>query len=144
MTGPPRGEPLRRRIEAGALRKFARATGQTDPLFTGGKADDAEGITASPTYVGTFCNDALVGVFLPRPEHDMILHTADEVDLFAPIRVGDTIAAVAELELVEEHVGRHGPTTVQRARITLTNQRGEPVATIGVEMRSFSTGQADD
>jgi hypothetical protein len=51
---------------------------------------------------------------------------------------------VAELELVEEHVGRHGPTTVQRARITLTNQRGEPVATIGVEMRSFSTGQADD
>lgn len=134
------GPTIRRVVEAGALVKFARATGQTDPVYLGEAADHV----APPTYVGTFCNETLAGVYLPRPEHDMVLHTADKVTQFAPIRPGDILTAQARLDRVEERVGRFGPTTVQRATIAVAGADGRPVATIEVEMRSFRTEGADD
>jgi len=129
------GPVIRRRVEAGALIKFAHATGQTDPRFLG--TGTSGEVIAPPTYVGTFCNDALPGVFVPRPGHDMFLHTADCVRQHEPIRAGDTIEARAVLRSVEERVGRYGPTTVQWADMTLVNQHGRTVATVAVEMRSF-------
>lgn len=140
------GPVVRQHVEFGALLKFARATGQTDPLFIASDADvpgAGSAIVAPPTFVGTFCNEALAGVFDPRPEHDMFLHSADRVRLFTPIRPGDTIEVRAELRSVEERVGRYGPTTVQLAAIELANQNGQCVATIQVEMRSFCAGEAN-
>jgi len=131
---------LTRYIEAGALLKFAHATGETDPIFTGteGSDRDAEHLIAPPTYVATFC-EVLAGVFMPHPEHNMFLHSADAVVNYEPIRPGDTITARAELVDIKHKIGSRGPTTVQRGMVTLTNQHGRTVSTVEVEMRSFST-----
>ena len=135
-VGPRR--TLTRHIEAGALLKFARATGETDPMFTDAGAEPAAHLVAPPTYVATFC-EVLAGVFTQPPEHDMFLHSADAVVNYEPIRAGDTITATAELSDIARKIGSRGPTTVQRGMVTLINQHGRTVSTVEVEMRSFST-----
>jgi len=129
-----------RYVEAGALRKFARATGETNPMFIGADGSDgkAERLMAPPTYVATLC-EGLAGVFKPHPEHNMFLHTADTVVNYEPIYAGDTITAKAESRGLEHKIGSRGPTIVERGLVTLTNQYGRTVATVEVEMRSFST-----
>jgi fatty-acyl-CoA synthase len=134
--GPRR--TLTRHIEAGALLKFARATGETDPMFTDAGGEPAAHLVAPPTYVATFC-EVLAGVFTQTPEHNMFLHSADAVVNFEPIRPGDTITATAELSDIARKIGSRGPTTIQRGMVTLTNQHGRTVSTVEVEMRSFTT-----
>ena len=129
-----------RYVEVGALLKFARATGETNPMFIGSEGSQAktERLMAPPTYVATLC-DGLAGVFKPHPEHNMFLHTADTVVNYEPIYSGDNITAKAESRGLENKIGSRGPTIVERGLVTLTNQYGRTVATVEVEMRSFST-----
>jgi len=131
---------LTRHIETGALLKFARATGETGPMFTDAEGSqwEKEHLVAPPTYVATFC-EVLGGVFTQHPEYNMFLHSADAVVNYEPIRPGDTITATAELSDVVRKLGSRGPTIVQRGMVTLTNQYGRTVSTVEVEMRSFST-----
>jgi acyl dehydratase len=133
--------PVVRTIEAGALRKFAAATGQTDPLYTDEEAARAGphgAVLAPPTYMSVFTNDTLGhGLMVKDLPFAMFLHTEDQVESFRPIVVGDVITAVARYADVHVREGRNGPMLIQVAEISLTNQRREMVATIRVGSAAF-------
>jgi acyl dehydratase len=129
-----RAAPFSRLVEPGALAKFARATGQTDPLFL----DIANGPVAPPTYLSTFCAEGLAGLFVLDLPLAMFLHTDDIAALGEPIRGGDTIFTQGELLDVFRKDGRRGPMLFQTARLTLTNQRAAHVATLEVSAASFA------
>lgn len=128
-----RSAAVSRRIEPGALVKFAKATGQTDPLYL----QEAHGPLAPPTYLSTFCAEGLAGVFAVDLPLKMFLHTDDAVDMGEPIRGGDTITAAGELvDVILKH-GKRGPMLFQTGEITMTNQHYERVATVRVSMVNF-------
>lgn len=129
-----RAEPASRLVEPGALAKFARATGQTDPLFL----DTALGPVAPPTYLSTFCAEGLAGLFILDLPLAMFLHTDDVAALGVPIRGGDMIHSEGELVDVFVKQGRRGPMLFQTARLTLSNQDGAHVATLDVSTASFA------
>lgn len=129
-----RAAPFSRLVESGALAKFARATGQTEPLFL----DTANGPVAPPTYLSTFCADGLAGLFLLDLPLAMFLHTDDVAELGSPIMGGDTISTEGVLVDVFRKDGRRGPMLFQTARLTLTNQDGAHVATLDVSTASFA------
>lgn len=129
-----RAEPTSRLVEAGALAKFSRATGQTDPLFL----DTALGPVAPPTYLSIFCAEGLAGLFMLDLPLAMFLHTDDVAELGAPIRGGDIISTAGELVDVFLKEGRRGPMLFQTARLVLTNQEDELVATLDVSTASFA------
>jgi acyl dehydratase len=130
-----------RKIEAGALIKFARATGQTDPLYIDEEAARAGpygALVAPPTYLSTFGNDTLGhGLMEKDLPFDMFLHTDDQVESRRPILAGDQIRAVARYADAYVRVGRNGPLLFQIAEIILTNQKREDVATIRVGSAAF-------
>lgn len=140
-----RGPLVRRRIEAGALIRYARATGQTNPFYTDEKAAK-EGpfgaLIAPPTYIGTFGNEAFEGVFPETPEYGMFLHSSDSVVQHEPIRADDLIEAQAVLASRTLKDSRQGSMLLQTGIMTLTNQHGRCVATVEVGMASFNPGGA--
>jgi acyl dehydratase len=148
MDVPQRRGPLvRRRIEAGALLKFARATEESDPLYTDEDAAQQGpygALIAPPSYVGTFGNEAFAGVFPPAPEFSMFLHTGDTVVHHEPVKAGDLIEAQAVLTSRTMKAGRHGPMLLQTGAMTLTNQHGRCVATVEMGMASFNPEPAHD
>jgi acyl dehydratase len=136
------GVPATRKVEAGALIKFARATGQTDPIFL----DEEQArrglfgaVIAAPTYLSTFCADAMSGLIDLDLPLSMFLHTDDIVELGEPIRAGDCISAVARYADAYIREGRSGPLLFQITEMTLTNQNGEHVALVRVGTVSFDT-----
>ncbi|MBS42473.1 MAG: dehydratase [Nocardioides sp.] len=115
-----RGETATTEVERGALRSFARATGDPHPVH--------HGDVAPPTYVA-----ALRAPLpdLPRPAEPFRshLHTDDEIVLHQPIRAGDVLETVAELTDVFVKEGRVGPMLFTQVTFTTTRD-GEPVSTV--------------
>lgn len=129
-------------IEEGALLKFARATGQTDPLYTdpaSARAGPFGAIIAAPTYLSIFTSMTTEGsglVVLDLP-YTMFLHSDDSVEVYEPIRAGDTITAQATYHAVFRKNGRTGPMLFQTVEIGMVNQRGVDVGTIQISSVSF-------
>lgn len=114
------GEPATTVIERSVLRKFAVAT--DDPHL------DHHSEIAAPTFVA-----ALRAPLpdLPQPEEAFRshLHTNDELELFSPIRVGDSITTTAELTDVFVKEGSRGPMLF--SQVTFRSTRGgELVSTV--------------
>lgn len=131
--------PVLRRIEPGALIKFAKAIGETNPLYLDeayAKTTRFGALIAAPTYVSTF-TDALNGDLfdfdLPLKR---FLHSDDAVQNFQPIRAGDLISTTARYVDVYVREGRNGPLLFQAVELRLTRQ-AEPVATVRVASVSF-------
>lgn len=139
-------EPIVRKVEAGALKKFARSTGQSDPIYTDEEAARAGPLgvlVASPTYLSTFTNETLGrGLIYKDLPFAMFLHTDDHVESLRPILAGDEIRAVARYADAYLREGRSGPMLFQIAEILLTNQRGEDVAVIRVGSAAFDPAVA--
>lgn len=137
------GATVVRRVEEGALVKFALATGQTDPLYVDPEAarrGPYGAVLASPTYLSTFTNGTMGdGFFDFDLPVKMFLHTDDAVELGAPIVAGDEISATARYADVYLRQGRSGAMLFQVAELTMTNQRDEHVATLRVGSVSFDS-----
>ena len=133
------GPEITRRIEAGALIKFARATGQTDPWFVDEVAALSSiygGLIAAPTYVSTFSGDTLselIDLDLPL---GMFLHTEDAVEQFEVIRPGMTVHARAVYHNAYLKEGRRGLMLFQEALMDLTSE-GRCLARLMVGAVSF-------
>lgn len=132
-----KGKTVTRLVEAGALAKFARATGQSDPCYLDLEQPDGR-MKAPPTYLSVFCNDTMGDGLIDHDlPFDMFLHTDDAVEVHAPIRAGDRITAVAAYADAYLKQGRNGPMLFQFAEMTLFNARDEKVATVRVGSVSF-------
>ena len=122
--------PRTHAVEAGAVRKFAEAIGDDNPLF-----NDEEVARRSP-YGGliappTFLRSAKAG----RPDlpfdipFERALDGGSDWEYFEPVRPGDRITAVAHVSNITERAGRLGPMLITTVVITYRNQFDQVAAT---------------
>jgi acyl dehydratase len=129
-------------VEAGAIAKFARAIGETNPLyFDDGYARTTRfgGIIAPPTYASCFITPLLPGEMfeLDLPPLAKALHTDDIAENHLPIRPGDVLTTVARYADVFIKQGRSGSILFQAADLIVTNQDGQRVALIRMLSANF-------
>jgi len=123
-------------VEAGRLRLFAKATGETDPVFSdeaAARAAGHAGLPAPPTMA--FCLDmdvpdpfaylAEMGVPVQR-----VLHGEQRFTYHAPIHAGDTLTYRSRIADVYDKKGGALEFIVKDTRVE--NQHGRPVT----ELRS--------
>jgi len=102
-------EPLVNDVEAGAIKKFARAIGDTNPLFNDDEAARKSrygGLIAPPTFLRSMnSGPSKVSVQSPYPAN---LDGGSEWEYFEPVRPGDRITVTTYLAGVHERPGRLG------------------------------------
>jgi len=119
-------------IEKGRLKFFAKAIGETDPVYTDEEAAKAAGysaLPAPPTFA--FClemetnslwdNIAAMGVPVGK-----ILHGSQTFKYLAPILAGDRITFVTKVSDIYDKKGGKMEFIIEDT--TATNQDGTPVA----------------
>lgn len=119
-------------VEAGQLKFFAQAVGETDPVYSDEEAAQEAGyraLPAPPTFVfslnlhGVQLEEKYVpmGVDLAR-----LLHAEQQFEYFAPICAGDVITLESTITDIYEKKG--GALEFAVEETTATNQTGELVA----------------
>lgn len=119
-------EPRTYEIERGAIRRFAEAVGDSNPLFNDEAAARKSrfgGMIATPT----FCRS--LGAPIPDVKIDMPtfrgLDGGSDWEYLAPIRPGDRITVQSKLVDLREAAGRLGPMVFTTVETSYTNQFGE-------------------
>ena len=117
-------------IEKGAIRRFAQAIDDPNPLYrdeAAARGSRYGGIIAPPTF--------LRSVPAERPELPLdrplgrLLDGGSEWEYFEPVRPGDTITAVTRLADLAERVSKSiGQMLIVTFETTYTNQLGQVVA----------------
>jgi len=113
-------------IERGAIRRFAEAVGDSNPIFN----DEAAarhtpfgGMIAPPT----FCRS--ISAAIPDIKLNMAqfrgLDGGSEWEYFEPIRVGDRITVVSKVADLRESAGKLGPMVFITIETSYTNQFGQ-------------------
>jgi len=114
-------------IEKGAIKKFARAIDDPNPLWQDeeyAKRTKWGGIIAPPTFIA-YCKTELPQLNLPLKR---LLHGEDEIEYYLPIRPGDVISSVCKIVDIYEKKGKSGPMIFTVLETTHTNQAGQLVA----------------
>ncbi len=125
-------EPFAVDIEKGRLRFFAKAIGETNPVYIDEVAAKAAGyrnIPVPPTFLYSIELDSpeflpvlrLLGMDIGR-----VLHGSQEFEYFAPICAGDAITCQVVLKDMFDKKG--GALEFLVLETTLTNQDGQQVA----------------
>jgi len=119
-------EPRTYEVERGAIRRFAEAIGDPNPLFNSereARKSRFGGMIATPT----FCRS--MGSPIPDIKLEMPtfrgLDGGSEWEYLVPIRPGDRITAQSKLVDLREAAGRLGPMVFTTVETTYTNQFNE-------------------
>ncbi len=124
-------DPLVVDVEKGQLKFFAKATAETNPIYTDEDAAKAAGydaLPAPPTFgfslniakPNPFDNFLAMGIDLNR-----VLHASQKFDYIAPILAGDTITL--QDKVVDIYDKKDGALEFVVIETEATNQRGEHV-----------------
>jgi acyl dehydratase len=119
-----RSEPVSVEVEKGAIRRFAEALGETNPLYFDEEAARAAGfrsIVAPPTFPVTLGRVPVPGLVLPPAG---LIHGEQEFEYGEPIVAGDVITLTSMLEDVKTRTGRQGTMTILTLRTEGVNQTG--------------------
>jgi len=115
-----KGEPTTASVEAGHVRRFAEAIGDSNPRWT---------TEAPPTFLV-----ALVPVSLHLADAEAYgkgwLNGGNRFEYFAPVMVGDRITAAGHIADVYEKTGSSGSLLFIVFETEYVNQRGDKVATL--------------
>jgi acyl dehydratase len=116
-------------VERGAIRRFAEAIGDPNPLFNDEAAARKTrfgGMIAPPT----FCR--WLGAAIPEIKIDMPefrgLDGGSEWEYFEPIRPGDRMSVVSKIADIRESAGRLGAMVFIMVETSYTNQFGQVCA----------------
>ncbi len=121
--------PIAYDVEKGAIRKFADAIGDEDPIYYDENAAKAAGfktIPAPPTFLCTFRVQELPDLKIQFGR--VRLNGGNEYEYYQPIYAGDTITLTAKYVDVNERTGRTGNMVFVITELTFKNQQGEVVA----------------
>lgn len=121
--------PISYEVEKGAIRKFAEAIGDEDPLYYDEQAAQAAGfktIVAPPTFLCSFRAQELPDLKIQFGR--VRLNGGNEYEYYQPMYAGDTISVTATYADVTERTGRTGIMIFIITQLTFRNQRGEVVA----------------
>ena len=123
------------RVTAEEIRAYARAIGETNPLYldeVAAVAGPYGGLIAPPLFVHTF---RLQQGLDPKVRFGTTSFQAGErIQSFEPIRAGDTITAKAQITDVYAKTGRAGTMVFHVKRTSYRNQHGHTVATMETTM----------
>ena len=131
-------------VEAGHIMLFARAVGDTNPVYhdaDAAKKSEVGGIIAPPTLLRTFLYEPkAASEALDVKDWSYIVHGEQELEYFAPVRAGDVLTAQDRIvSITEKESRRAGRLQIAVIETTFHNQRGEKVQ---VARRSLvETGQ---
>lgn len=119
-------------VEKGAIRKFAEAIGDPNPLWQDEEYASKSrygGIIASPTFLFSLRFDE-VTLRITELECPLKneLNGGSEIEYFQPVRPGDVITVKAKLTNITERQGRSGKLLFFPIDLTYENQKGELVA----------------
>ena len=119
-------------VEKGAIRKFAEAIGDPNPLWQDkeyASKSRYSGIIASPTFLFSLRFDEVTQRIteLECPLKNE-LNGGSEIEYFQPVRPGDVITVKAKLTDAREREGRGGKLLFFPIDLTYENQKGELVA----------------
>ncbi len=147
-------------VEAGHILMFARAIGDTNPLYTDSEAaarSEAGGVVAPPTFTQASSQFDPEYMHRPKPGHAWVgsgreptgipraekasgggsLHAEQHFEFHQPVLAGDVLSIEKEEGAAWEKEGRRGGRLLFREFITrFRNQHGELVVTargIGVQ-----------
>ncbi len=116
-------------VERGAIRRFAEAIGDPNPLFNS-EREARKSRFGSMIATPTFCRS--MGAAIPDIKLDMPtfrgLDGGSEWEYLVPIRAGDRITVQSKLVDLREAAGRLGPMVFSVVETTYTNQFGEVCA----------------
>ena len=123
------GEPRTYEVERWAIRRFADAIGDDNPLFHDereARSTNYGGMIAPPTFYR-----ALMAP-VPEVKFEMAayrgLDGGSDWEYFHPIRPGDRITVQSKIADLRESEGRLGPMVFITTETTYTNQFGEVCA----------------
>ena len=120
-------------IERGKIKEFARALGDTNPLYLDdrvGQASECGDIIAPPTFMTTFREAGGDGAdFLRELGTDIsrLLHGEQEFELHRPLKPGDTLLCRSRILDIYEKTGRSGPMGMVLRETVATDKTGEIV-----------------
>jgi acyl dehydratase len=123
------GEPRTYEVERGAIRRFAEAIGDSNPIFNSDReARNSRfgGMIVPPTFYRS--------LLAPVPEVKLEMPTSRGLDggsdweYFKPARPGDRITVQTKIADLRESDGRLGPMVFTTTETSYTNQYGEIVA----------------
>jgi len=117
-------EPRTVEVERGAIRRFAEAIGDPNPLFNDEAAARRSrygGMIAPPT----FCRSLGGGFFNVPLSLARALDGGSEWEYSEPIRPGDRITVVSKLADIREAAGRMGTMVFVVTETRYTNQFGQ-------------------
>jgi acyl dehydratase len=119
-------------IERGRLKFFAKAIGETNPVYLDEAAARAAGYTdlpAPPTFIfaAELDSGAMFGLLeqmgVPAPK---ILHGEEHFEYLGPVVAGDTVTVSSTIKDIYEKKG--GALEFIEIESRVTNQHGDPVA----------------
>ena len=119
------------RVTAEGISAYARAIGETNPLYL-----DEEAAAAGP-YGTLIAPPFFIHTLRLRPGPDpkvrfgtTSFHGGQRTQSFEPIRAGDTLTASAQITDVYAKTGRTGTMVFIVRRVTFRNQHGHTVMTL--------------
>lgn len=121
--------PVRNAVEQGAVRRFAEAIGDSNPLFVDEEAAARSrwgGLIAPPTFPRVFDFGAVEGLDLPKAG---LIHGEQSYTYRRPLRVGESLLCRTEVRNVYEKEGRSGRLVFLVFRRTGVDATGETVFT---------------
>ena len=124
------GEPRIVEVERGAIRRFAEAIGDSNPLFNNereARATRLGGMITPPTF-GRSLSAAIPEVKLDMGESFRGLDGGSDWEYFEPIRPGDRITVQTKIADLRESDGRLGPMVFIVTETSYTNQFGQVCA----------------
>ena len=114
-------------VERGAIRRFAEAIGDPNPLFNDeqqARKTPFGGMVAMPTFCRSL-GSPIPNVKLNMPAQFRGLDAGSDWEYFVPIRPGDRITVQSKLVDLRESEGRLGPMVFIVIETSYTNQFGE-------------------
>ncbi len=120
-------EPYTVEIERGAIRRFAEAIGDSNPVFNdekGARRTRFGGMIAPPTFCRSLGTGARFDIRLNLPSFRG-LDGGSEWEYSEPIRPGDRITVVSRIADIREASGRLGTMVFIVVETRYTNQLGE-------------------
>lgn len=118
-------------VEKGAIRRFADAIGDPNPLYRDedvARSSPFGAIVAPPTFIQAIIQDVNASV-RKALDYDpkKLLHGEQSYTYYQPVLAGDVITCIARIADIYEKEGKSGTMDFFVVETTGTNQRGKRV-----------------
>jgi len=127
-------------VEKGAIRKFADAIGDPDPLYRDeeyARRTRFGGIIAPATFVAAFTAGHFPEIVDGTLPFARMLHSEDACTCWRSMRPGDVITAFARYAGAFARQGSRGPMVFQQADLILQDPAAQRVAEVRITTVSF-------